>query len=98
MTPPAVPPADAGGDAVSAAAIPGPTRPLPDAAPSVPKIERLPWHALVEQGGELLRREDPVAVGHELADLLPVRVVGEQHTDAVTAASRGEEGVARSEE
>src|SRR5690242_13408555 len=33
-------------------------------------------------GGELLRREYPVALGHELTDLLPVRVVGEQHPDA----------------
>jgi hypothetical protein len=37
---------------------------------------------LVEQRGELVRREDPVALGHELTDLLPVRVVGEQHHDA----------------
>ena len=42
---------------------------------------------LVEQCGELLRREDPVALGHELTDLLPVRVVGEQHADAITAGS-----------
>ena len=49
---------------------------------------------LVELGGELFRSEDPVAVGHELADFLPVRVVGEQHPDAITAGSRGEERVA----
>ncbi len=40
-----------------------------------------------------LRREDPVALGHELTDLLPVRVVGEQHHDAITAGFRGEEGM-----
>ena len=46
---------------------------------------------LVEQCSELLRREDPVALGHELTDLLPVRVLGEQHPEAITAGSRGEE-------
>ena len=49
---------------------------------------------LVEQCGELLRRQDPVALCHELTDLLPVRVVGEQHRDAITAGARGEERVA----
>jgi hypothetical protein len=49
---------------------------------------------LVEQCGEFLRREDPVALDYELTDLLPVRVVGEQHPDAITAGSRGEERVA----
>ena len=33
---------------------------------------------IVEQCGELLQREDPVALGHELTDLLPVHVVGER--------------------
>src|ERR1700744_2426448 len=46
--------------------------------------------ALAEQCGELLRREDPVALGHELTDLRPVGVVGEQHTDAIAARSRSE--------
>src|ERR1700722_7948336 len=41
----------------------------------------------VEPCGELLRREDPVALDHELTDLRPVRVVGKQHPDAVTAGS-----------
>jgi hypothetical protein len=49
---------------------------------------------LVEQCGEFLRREDPVALDYELTDLLPVHVVGEQHPDAITAGSRGEERVA----
>src|ERR1700728_2764651 len=49
---------------------------------------------LVEQSGELLRREDPVALGHEFTDLLPVRVVGEQHPDATTTGPRDEERVA----
>jgi hypothetical protein len=40
------------------------------------------------------RREDPVALGHELMDLLPVRVAGEQHPDAITAGSLGEERAA----
>ncbi len=48
---------------------------------------------LVEECGELLRREDPVALGYELSDLLPVRAVGEQHHDAITAGSRCEERV-----
>jgi hypothetical protein len=42
---------------------------------------------LVEQCGELLRREDPVALGHELTNLLPVRVVGEHDHDAISASS-----------
>jgi len=49
---------------------------------------------LVEKCGELLRREDPVALGHELTDLLPIGVVGEPHHDAITAASRRKERVA----
>jgi len=49
---------------------------------------------LVEQCDELLRREDPVALGHELADLLPVRVVGEHHRDAILVGSGGEERLA----
>jgi hypothetical protein len=54
---------------------------------------------LVKQCSELLRREDPVALGHELPDLLPVRVVGEQHSDAITAgSSRGEEGAANGQQ
>ena len=48
---------------------------------------------LVEQRGELLRSEDAVALGHKLTDLLPFGVVGEQHRDAITAGSRGEERV-----
>jgi hypothetical protein len=53
---------------------------------------------LVEECGELLRREDPVALGHELTDLLPVRVVGEHHHDAIMAGSRGEERVANGQQ
>src|ERR1017187_6551563 len=53
---------------------------------------------LVEQCGELLRREDPVALGHELTDLLPVRAAGEQHPDAITAGSRGEERAANGQQ
>jgi len=55
---------------------------------------RLADGLLVEQRGELLRRQDPVAFGHELADLLPVWVVGEHHPDAIAARPRGEERVA----
>ena len=51
--------------------------------------------SLVEQGDELLRREDPVAFGHELVDLLPVRVVGEHHTDAIAACRTVTSGSAR---
>ena len=52
----------------------------------------LRWQrALVKQRGELLRREDPVALGHEFTDLLPVRAVGKQHPNAITAGPRGEE-------
>jgi hypothetical protein len=53
---------------------------------------------LAEQCDELLRREDPVALGHELTDLLPVRLVGEHHHDAITAGSRGEERVANGQQ
>src|SRR5580658_2608252 len=53
---------------------------------------------LVEQRGELLRREDPVALDHELTDLLPVRVVGERYHDAITSGSRGEERVANGQQ
>jgi hypothetical protein len=49
-----------------------------------------PRGALVEPFGELFGREDPIALGHELADLLPVGVVVEQHPEARTAGSRGE--------
>jgi MFS family permease len=59
--------------------------PLPDSAQH---------DQLVEQFGELLRREDPVALDYELTDLRPVRVVGEQHPDAITAGSWGEERAA----
>ena len=51
------------------------------------------WSASRECG-ELLGRQDPIAFGHELADLLPVRIVGEHHPDAITAGTRGEERVA----
>ena len=46
--------------------------------------------------GTLLARpsRQVVAVGHEVMDLLPAGVVGEQHRDAITAGSRGEERVA----
>jgi len=37
---------------------------------------------------------DAIALGHELTDLLPVRVPGEQHPDAITAGPRDEEGMA----
>ena len=40
------------------------------------------------------RSRPAAAQPHELTDLLPVRVVGEQHLDAITAGSRGEERVA----
>jgi len=53
---------------------------------------------LVEQCDELLRREDPVALGHELTDLLPVRLVGEHYHDAIMAGSRGEERVANGQQ
>jgi hypothetical protein len=65
-----------------------------------PWIPRPSWQGstasgvLVEQCGELLRREDSVALDHELTDLLPVRVVGEQYRDAIMAGSRSEERVA----
>ena len=49
---------------------------------------------LVKQYGELLRRDDLVALGHERTDLFSVRVVGEHHHDAITAGSRGEVRVA----
>ena len=49
---------------------------------------------LVEQCGELLRREPPVALGHELTDLLPVGTVREPHPNAARAGSRGEERAA----
>ncbi len=38
---------------------------------------------LVESCGELFRREDPVALGHELTDLLRVGVVGEQDPETI---------------
>ena len=53
---------------------------------------------MLAECGELLRREDPVTLGYELTDLLPVRVAGEHHHDAITAGSRGEERVANGEQ
>ena len=53
---------------------------------------------LVEQRGEFLRREDPVALGHKFTDLLPVGVMGEHYPDAATAGSRGEERVANGQQ
>jgi hypothetical protein len=46
--------------------------------------------------GTLLARpsRQVVAVGHDLTDLLPAGVAGEQHRDAITVGSRGEERVA----
>jgi catechol 2,3-dioxygenase-like lactoylglutathione lyase family enzyme len=49
---------------------------------------------LAEQRGELFRRDDPVAFGHELTDLRPVGAAGKQHHDAVTVGSCGVERVA----
>ena len=46
---------------------------------------------LVEQRSELLRREDPVALSHELANLLPVCVVGETHPNTIMAGSSRDE-------
>jgi hypothetical protein len=43
-------------------------------------------------------REDPVALDHELPDLFPVRVVAEQHPDAITAGSRDEERAANGQQ
>jgi catechol 2,3-dioxygenase-like lactoylglutathione lyase family enzyme len=57
--------------------------------PELPRGRR----ALAEQLGELLRRDDPVALGHELTDLRPVGVAGKQHHDAVTVVSCGVERV-----
>jgi hypothetical protein len=48
----------------------------------------------VEERGELLRCESPVALGYELTDLVPVGVVGEPSSDAVATGARGEERVA----
>ena len=53
---------------------------------------------LVEQCGELLRSDPPVALGHEFTDLLPVGVVGEPHPDAITAGSWGEKRVANGQQ
>lgn len=40
---------------------------------------------MVEYRGELLRRESAVTLGHELTDVLPVGVGGDQHHDAIVA-------------
>src|SRR6185437_10787537 len=54
--------------------------------------------SLIEQCGELLRRQNPIALGHKLADLLPIRVVGEKNANAITASSRRKERVADGEQ
>ena len=54
---------------------------------------------LFEQRTKLLWSEYPVALGHEFSDLLPVRVAGEKHPNAVVASSpRGEEWVANGQQ
>lgn len=70
----------------------------PDQAPNPPRPKALAKKSypapLIQQGGELLRGEDPIAVGHQFADLVPVGVIGEHDADSVTPGSRREEWAA----
>ncbi len=62
-------------------------RSTPSPCPRSLRTRRPALLVLVESCGELFRREDPVALGHELMNLLPVGVVGEQDPDAIPAGS-----------
>lgn len=48
---------------------------------------------LIKQCGEILRGEHSVTISHKLTHLPPIRIVCEQHSDAIRTTPRGEEGV-----